>query len=220
MKTADPRELLDDTFSYREAREAGMSDARIYGLRDARAILALGGGVYRWADAPLADFDLIEIAERVSRATLCLETALARHELIDSIPSAIDVAIPRGKTRPALKAPCRLHQFDPQTFDLGRETLDVDARTPLGIYSAERSLAESAISKAATSHGRHCAGGCANQAPAPHSSSRSPSTSPARSRQSARRWKSCCECSDSGQHRRSGLPRPAQARPREPSPRR
>jgi hypothetical protein len=142
MKTADPRELLDDTFSYREAREAGMSDARIYGLRDARAILALGGGVYRWADAPLADFDLIEIAERVSRATLCLETALARHELIDSIPAAIDVAIPRGKTRPALKAPCRMHQFGPQTFDLGRETLDVDARTPLGIYSAERSLVD------------------------------------------------------------------------------
>jgi predicted transcriptional regulator of viral defense system len=142
MKTGDPRELLDDTFSYREAREAGISDARIYGLRDAGTILALGGGVYRWADAPPADFDLIEIAERVSRATLCLETALARHELIDSIPAAIDVAIPRGKTRPALKAPCRLHQFDSPTFDLGRETLDVDARTPLGIYSAERSLVD------------------------------------------------------------------------------
>ena len=142
MKVADPHGLLDDTFSYREARGAGISDTRLYGLRDAGAILALGGGVYRWADAPPADLDLIEIAERVSRATLCLETALARHELIDSIPAAIDVAIPRGKTRPALKAPCRLHQFDPQTFDLGREKLDVDARTPLGVYSAERSLVD------------------------------------------------------------------------------
>jgi predicted transcriptional regulator of viral defense system len=142
MKTVDPRELLDDTFSYREAREAGLSDARIYGLRDAGAILTLGGGVYRWSDAPPADLDLVEVAERVPRATLCLETALARHDLVDSIPAAIDVAIPRGKTRPALKAPCRLHQFDPQTFDLGRETIDVDARTPLGIYSAERSLVD------------------------------------------------------------------------------
>ncbi len=142
MTTVSPRALLGDTFSYREARDAGISDARIYGLRDAGAILALGGGVYRWADAPPADFDLLEIAERVPRATLCLETALARHELIDSIPAAIDVAIPRGKTRPALRAPCRLHQFAPQTFDLGRETLDVDARTPLGIYSAERSLVD------------------------------------------------------------------------------
>jgi hypothetical protein len=92
MKTAEPREPLDDTFSYREAREAGMSDVRIYGPRDAGAIQALGGGVYRWANAPPADF----VAERVSRATLCLETALARHQLIDSIPAAIDVAIPVG----------------------------------------------------------------------------------------------------------------------------
>lgn len=142
MKTADPRKLLDDTFSYREAKEIGLSDTRIYGLRDAGAILALGGGVYRWADASPADLDLIEIAVRVPRATLCLETALARHQLIDSIPAAIDIAIPRGKTRPALRAPCRLHQFDPPTFDVGRETLDIDARTTLGIYSAERSLVD------------------------------------------------------------------------------
>jgi predicted transcriptional regulator of viral defense system len=142
MKVFNSRDLLGDTFSYREAREAGLSDTRIYGLRNTGAILALGGGFYRWSDAPPADLDLVEVAERVPRATLCLETALARHELIDSIPVAIDIAIPRGKTRPALKAPCRLHQFDPQTFDLGRETLDVDARMPLGIYSAERSLVD------------------------------------------------------------------------------
>jgi predicted transcriptional regulator of viral defense system len=140
MKAIDPRTALGDTFRYREAREAGLSDRRIYRLRDAGEIVAVGGGVYRWADAPAADLDLVEIAERVSRATLCLETALARHGLIDAIPAAVDVAVPRGNTRPALKAPCRLHQFDPRTFDLGRETLGVGARTPLGIYSAERSL--------------------------------------------------------------------------------
>jgi predicted transcriptional regulator of viral defense system len=142
MKATDSRELLGDTFRYREAREAGLSDGRLYRLRDAGAILAVGGGVYRWADAPPADLDLIEIVERVPSATLCLETALARHGLIDSIPAAIDIAIPRGNTRPALKAPCRLHQFDPRTFDIGRETLDVGARSPIGIYSAERSLVD------------------------------------------------------------------------------
>jgi predicted transcriptional regulator of viral defense system len=142
METIDPRKLLGDTFRYREAREAGLSDGRIYRLRDAGAIVAVGGGVYRWADAPAADLDLIEIAERVPRGTLCLETALARHGLIDSIPAAIDIAIPRGNTRPVLKAPCRLHQFDRGTFDLGRETLEVGARSPMGIYSAERSIVD------------------------------------------------------------------------------
>jgi hypothetical protein len=133
-------ELLGDTFTYGEARRAGLSDRRLYGLRDAGQIIALGGGVYRWADAPPADDDLVEIAERVPRATLCLETALARHGLIDAIPAAIDIAIPRGSTRPALRAPCRLHQFDARTFDLERELLDVGARRPLGFYTAERSI--------------------------------------------------------------------------------
>jgi hypothetical protein len=136
----DLRGLLGDTFRYGEAKKAGVGDKRLYRLRDTGEIIALGGGVYRWADAPPADDDLVEIAERVPRATLCLETALARHRLIDTIPTAIDVAIPRGSTRPALRAPCRLHQFDPRTFELGREPLDVGARRPIGIYSAERSI--------------------------------------------------------------------------------
>lgn len=134
------RERLGDTFRYSQAKAVGLSDTRLYRLRDTGAIIPLGGGVYRFTDAPPADLDLIEIAERVPHATLCLETALARHGLIDSIPAAIDIAIPRGNTRPSLKAPIRLHQFDPRTFELGREPLDAGARTPIGIYSPERSL--------------------------------------------------------------------------------
>jgi predicted transcriptional regulator of viral defense system len=131
---------LGDTFTYGEVRRAGVGDKRLYRLRDSGEIVALGGGVYRWAGAPPADSDLIEIAERVPHATLCLETALARHGLIDAIPAAIDIAIPRGSTRPALRAPCRIHQFDPRTFDLGRNELEVGSRRPIGLYSAERCL--------------------------------------------------------------------------------
>ncbi len=140
--TKDLRELLGDTFTYGEASAAGLGDKRLYRLRDSGEIVALGGGVYRWAEAPPADDDLVEIAERVPRATLCLETALARHGLIDAIPPAIDIAVPRGSTRPSLRAPIRLHQFDRRTFDLGRDLLDVSARRPLGLYSAERSIVD------------------------------------------------------------------------------
>lgn len=138
----DLRDILGDTFTYGDAKRAGVSDTRLYRLRDSGEIAALGGGVYRWGDAAPADTDLIEIAERVPRATLCLETALARHGLIDAIPFAVDVAIPRGNARPILRGPCRIHQFQKATFDLGREELQVDARRPLGLYSAERSLVD------------------------------------------------------------------------------
>ncbi len=131
---------LGDTFFIREATELGLDHKIIYRLRDRGELLALGGGLYRRADAPLADLDRIEIAERAPRATLCLETALAYHDLIDAIPAKIDIALPRKARQPRLKAPHRFHQFAAATFDLGRETIDVGARRPLGIYSPERSL--------------------------------------------------------------------------------
>ena len=74
------------------------------------------------------------------RATLCLRTALARHDLIDNIPAELDIALPRG-TRPAdTIAPVAWHQFDPDTFDIGRETLTLDDATAIGLYSPERSI--------------------------------------------------------------------------------
>ena len=138
----DARSLLGDTFTYGEARRAGFGNSRIYRLRDRGDIIPLGGGVYRWADAPPADHDLIEISERVPMATICLETALARHHLIDSIPAAIDIAVPRGSPRPKLSAPIRLHQFNQHTFELGRQMIGVGGRRQIGIYSPERSLVD------------------------------------------------------------------------------
>jgi hypothetical protein len=136
MSSADIAEI----FTFEEGRAAGLSRRCIYALRDAGELVALGGGLYRRADAPLADLDLIEIAERTSRGTLCLESALVRHGLIDSIPLATEIAIARGDHRPGLRAAHRFHTFDPDTFNLGRDVLDVGARRPLGIYSPERCL--------------------------------------------------------------------------------
>jgi hypothetical protein len=133
-------ETLGPLFTYSEAIEAGLSERRLYGLRDNGVIEAVGRGLYRRTDAPPADLDLIEIAERVPQATLCLETALAHHGLLDVIPLATDIAVPRGAHRPALQAPVRLHSFDPATFEIGREVIDVGGRTPLGIYGPERSI--------------------------------------------------------------------------------
>lgn len=131
---------LGDLFTREEALAAGMTARGLYSLRDSGELVVLGRGLYRRADAPPADFNLIEIAERAPNATLCLETALARHGLLDVIPAAIDIAIPRGAHRPQLHSPVRLHYFQAATFDIGRDTIDVGARSPLGLYSAERSL--------------------------------------------------------------------------------
>jgi hypothetical protein len=47
-----------------------LADNRVYGLRDRGDIIALGGGAYRWSEAPPADLDLIEISGRVPIVTV------------------------------------------------------------------------------------------------------------------------------------------------------
>ncbi|WP_116047279.1 type IV toxin-antitoxin system AbiEi family antitoxin domain-containing protein [Amycolatopsis palatopharyngis] len=65
---------------------------------------------------------------------------MARHDLIDDIPAQLDVALPRG-TRPAdTAAPVAWHQFDPDTFDIGRGVIDLDEATSIGTYNPERSI--------------------------------------------------------------------------------
>jgi predicted transcriptional regulator of viral defense system len=90
------------------------------------------------------DLDLAEIAHRLKKPTLALETALAHHGLIDSIPPLIHVAIPRGSHRAALKAPVRLHTFAPGNFDIGREVLAIGGDVVVGIYSPVRSIIDMA----------------------------------------------------------------------------
>lgn len=132
---------LPATFSYSEAREAGLSDRRLYALRDAGLIGQLGRGLFQRADsAGDADPDLLEIAHRAPQATLCLTTALARQGLIDAIPARIEVALPRGQRHPRTQAPAAWHAFAPDTFDIGRNELPLTDKTSIGLYGPERSI--------------------------------------------------------------------------------
>ena len=132
---------LPATFSYTQARAGGLSDRRLYALRDAGLLEMLGRGLYQRADASGdADPNLLEIAHRAPLATLCLTTALARHGLTDTIPARIDASVPRGHRRPRTEAPVRWHSFAAETFDIGRDELPLTGTTTIGLYSAERSI--------------------------------------------------------------------------------
>jgi hypothetical protein len=133
---------LPETFTYREARSLGLSKRRLYELRDAGDIELVGRGLYRRRGAGLVDEDLLEVATRSEWATLCLGTALSLHELSDEIPSARDIAVPRGTRPPATRAQVRWHTFDPVTFAVGREKVAVHKGIYIGQYTAERSIVD------------------------------------------------------------------------------
>ena len=87
---------LPDTFTYTEARKAGLSKHALYRLRDSGQLEPIGRGLYRRHDAPLGDLDLLVVAQRSPMATLCLTSALARHDLTDLIPCDMTSHSPAG----------------------------------------------------------------------------------------------------------------------------
>jgi len=148
LETADDRlRTLPETFTYSQARRAAhLSDRHLALLRQQGRIDALGRGLYRRNDLAQAasgqpaDTDLLEIAVRAPDATVCLASALARHGLTDAIPATIDIALPRGRHRPATAAPVTWHLFDPNTFGIGRGHLALTAELGIGIYNPERCI--------------------------------------------------------------------------------
>ena len=132
---------LPGAFTAKQAETAGLSRALRARLVEEGAVTCFAKGLYRRATSrEPVDLDLLEVALRSPRATICLASALARHGLTDEIPSAIDLALPRGFWRPTAPPVARWHSFAPATFDIGRDLLPVDNGRCVGLYGAERSI--------------------------------------------------------------------------------
>lgn len=127
-------------FTYDDARKSGLPDRRIYQLRDEGAIHQLARGIYQATEYLEADPSLTTAAALRSESTLCLSSALARHDLTDEIPSKYDLALPRGTRSPHIDGPIRWHFFDAPTFEIGRTEINIGSKSSIGIYSPERSI--------------------------------------------------------------------------------
>ncbi len=125
------------------AGRAGLSRSALYRAARAGRLERIARGIYLSADSPVADWDLIEAATRRPDATICLTSALAHHDLTDTIPAALDVAIPRGSRTPVSTGAIAWHQFDRATFNIGREEIAIPGTDQMiGIYSPERSIVD------------------------------------------------------------------------------
>jgi predicted transcriptional regulator of viral defense system len=132
-------EQLPLVFTHADAHSHGISDRQLYQWRDTAAIETLGRGVFIRPGLDV-DHDLLEISIRAPEATLCLTSALARHQLIDDIPAMIDIALPREHRQPRTAAPVRWHRFDTASFTIDRTTLDVGAERSMGLYGPRRCI--------------------------------------------------------------------------------
>ncbi|GGO73374.1 type IV toxin-antitoxin system AbiEi family antitoxin domain-containing protein [Nocardioides deserti] len=132
-----------ETLRAKDAPQQGLSRATLHRRTQDGEYERIARGLYRSASAAPADHDLIEAAARRPDAVLCLTSALAHYELIDDIPDAHDLAIPRTSRPPATQGAIRWHRFDPETFDLGREDYQIAGTDMvIGIYTPERCIAD------------------------------------------------------------------------------
>lgn len=135
---------LAPAFTLRDAREVGLSKDQVYALLDRDEIERVGRGVYVRPDVIPPAFTALAAATTLREdATMCLTSALVHHDLSDAIPFASDIALPRGTHHPAGLSNVSWHSFDPRTFHIGREQIDVGAGARVAIYSAERTIVDS-----------------------------------------------------------------------------
>ncbi len=78
----------------RELKEAGITAATVSRLERRGKVIRLARGLYQLPDAPLdARHSLAEAAKLVPNGIVCLQSALAYHDLTDRIPPSIWMAI-------------------------------------------------------------------------------------------------------------------------------
>lgn len=135
---------LSPTFTTAQARQALLSPRDLAHLVTEGAIDELSRGVYRRAGAPeTAHADLLAVCARARRAVVCGESALALHELIDDIPAAVHIAVPRGTRRPTISyPPTVVAQYAAKTFGLGIERFEAAPGETIPMYNAARSVVD------------------------------------------------------------------------------
>jgi len=127
-------------FTYADARKSSLPKRSIYWLRDEGKIKQLARGIYQATDASEADPSLTAAAALRPESTLCLQSALARHDLTDEIPRMNHLALPRGMRHPRIDGRIKWHTFDADTFEIGRTKIEIAPGITLGIYSPERCI--------------------------------------------------------------------------------
>lgn len=162
---------LPNTFRYSQARQV-LNDRQLRELHAAGLIERVSRGAYRKAVAEGGDVDLEEIAAKAAGATLCLRSALARHDLIDDLPVTYDIAVPRRTWRQPQGA-SDLAPVRSSNVRRGPDNVAAGSRADIGIYNPERCIIDAyrmRIWKGRSWPTRRCAGGCVAAASPPRCS--------------------------------------------------
>ena len=123
--------------------EQGISATTISRMERKGLVNQLSRGLYQLPDAPLdANHALAEAAKIVPNGVICLDSALAFHELTDRMPAAVWMGIGARDWRPKITRPrIEIIRFGPKVFDKGIHTHIIE-RVPVRIYSPAKTIVD------------------------------------------------------------------------------
>jgi predicted transcriptional regulator of viral defense system len=122
--------------------ESGIHPRDLYAARDAGVLVEVSRGVYRLAELPLTEPDLVAVAARMPRAVLCCVTALHLHGLTQEIPRAVHVMLPRGAHAACLDhPPLEVYHCSGDALATGVEERAVDG-VPVRVTTPAKSVAD------------------------------------------------------------------------------
>jgi predicted transcriptional regulator of viral defense system len=122
---------------------AGITAATVSRMEKRGVLRQLGRGLYQLPDAPLhVHHSLAEAAKLVPRGVICLDSALAFHELTDRIPSRVWVAIGFRDWRPHITTPpIEIVQFGRKLLKAGVKKHVIEGVT-VPIYEPAKTIAD------------------------------------------------------------------------------
>ncbi len=106
-----------------ELTRAGITAATVSRMKERGLVLQLGRGLYQLPDASFdANHALAAAVKLVPKGVVCLTSALAYHELTDTIPRGVWLAIGSKDRRPNVEQPrLIIARFGPKVFSTGIE---------------------------------------------------------------------------------------------------
>lgn len=126
-----------------EFRERGITAATLSRMAEKGLVLRLGRGLYQLADAELdTHHSLAEAAKLVPKGVICLTSALAFHELTDTVPAKVWMAIGAKDRTPSIGSlPLKFVRFGEKVLRSGIEEHKIEGVT-VRVYSPAKTVVD------------------------------------------------------------------------------
>lgn len=126
-----------------ELTGSGVTAATVSRMERRGEIVRLARGLYQLPNAPLdSSHSLAEATKLVPKGVICLQSALAYHDLIDRLPHSVWMAIGFKDWRPRIiSPPIQIIRFGPKVFESGVEEHSIEGVT-VRIYGVAKAIVD------------------------------------------------------------------------------